>query len=246
MLRTASGRTPVTVPNVVAVLPGSDPNLRAEYVVFSAHIDHVGVGRPDASGDSIFNGADDDASGTTAVLEVAQAFAAQQQAPARSLIFLLVSGEEKGLLGSQYFAEHPTVPLGQIVANINIDMIGRNHPDTVSAIGQEYTDLGATLQQVASSHVAELKLVAAPDLWPEENLFMRSDHYSFAAKGVPAIFFTTGLHPDYHKQSDEPETIDNDKLARIARLVYLLGESVANSPARPQWTAAGKAKLKLQ
>jgi hypothetical protein len=102
-LRTASGRTPVTVPNVVAVLPGSDPALRDQYIVFSAHIDHVGVGRPDATGDSIFNGADDDASGTAAVLEVAQAFAAQPKAPARSLIFLLVSGEEKGLLGSKYF-----------------------------------------------------------------------------------------------------------------------------------------------
>jgi hypothetical protein len=246
VLRTASGRIPVAVPNVVGVLPGSDPVLRDEYVVFSAHIDHVGIGRPDAQGDSIFNGADDDASGTTAVLEVAQAFAAQPKAPARSLIFLLVSGEEKGLRGSAHFAAHPTVPIDKLVADINIDMIGRNHPDTVSAIGQEYTDLGATLQQVAGTHAAELKLVAAPDLWPEEDLFTRSDHYSFATRGVPAIFFTTGLHADYHKQSDEPETIDNDKLSRIARMVYLLGEAVANSHARPQWTEAGKAKLKLQ
>jgi len=229
----------------VAILPGSDPARRGEYVVFSAHMDHVGIGRPDARGDSIFNGADDDASGTAAVIELAQAFAAQPKPPARSLIFLLVSGEEKGLLGSQYFAQHPTVPIDSIVADLNIDMIGRNNPDTVSAIGQEFTDLGTTVQQVARQHAAELKLVAAPDLWPEENLFMRSDHYSFAARGVPAIFFTTGLHADYHKPSDEPQTIDNDKVARIARLIYLLGEAVADGAARPQWTAAGRAKLNL-
>jgi Zn-dependent M28 family amino/carboxypeptidase len=177
---------------------------------------------------------------------VAQAFAAQQKAPARSLVFLLVSGEEKGLLGSQYFAQHPTVPIEKIIADINIDMIGRNNPDTVSAIGQEYSDLGTTVQQVATAHAGELKLVVAPDLWPEENLFVRSDHYSFAARGVPAIFFTTGLHADYHKVSDEPGTIDNDKVARISRLIYLLGEAVAKAPARPQWTEAGRAKLKLQ
>ena len=245
LLRTATGRVAARVPNAVAMLPGSDPARRGEYVVFSAHMDHVGIGRPDARGDSIFNGADDDASGTAAVIELAQAFAAQPKAPARSLIFLLVSGEEKGLLGSQYFAQHPTVPIDSIVADLNSDMIGRNNPDTVSAIGQEFTDMGTTVQQVARQHAAELKLVVAPDLWPEENLFMRSDHYSFAAREVPAIFFTTGLHADYHKPSDEPQTIDNDKVARIARLIYLLGEAVADGAARPQWTAAGRAKLNL-
>lgn len=246
LVRSASGRAPSSVPNVVAVLPGSDPVLKHEYVVFSAHIDHVGVGAPDATGDSIYNGADDDASGTTAVLEVAQAFAARGTAPKRSLVFLLVSGEEKGLLGSQHFAEHPTVPLEKVVANINFDMIGRNHPDTVVAIGMEYTGLGEVVQQVASRQREDLRLVVAPDLWPEENLFMRSDHYSFAAKGIPAIFFTTGLHGDYHKPSDEPETIDSDKLARISRLVYHLGEAVADAPEKPQWTEQGKAVLKLK
>jgi Zn-dependent M28 family amino/carboxypeptidase len=244
-LRTASGRTPVAVPNVVGILPGSDPALRNEYVVFSAHMDHVGVG-PAVNGDSIFNGADDDASGTTAVLEVAQAFAAAAAKPKRSLIFLLVSGEEKGLLGSRHFAANPPVPLERIVANINLDMVGRNHPDTVVAIGQEYSDLGATVQQVAQRHERELELKVAPDLWPQENLFMRSDHFSFASRGVPAIFFTTGLHEDYHKQSDEPGTIDHDKLARIARLIHQFGAEVANSAARPQWTAAGKTRLRLE
>jgi hypothetical protein len=246
VLRTATGRVATQAPNVVAILPGSDPVLRDQYVVFSAHSDHVGIGRPNAQGDSIYNGADDDASGVAAVLEVAQAFAARPRAPARSLIFLLVSGEEKGLLGSQYFAQHPPVAVEQLVANINIDMIGRNHPDTVSAIGQEYTDMGATLQRVAQRHQAELKLVAAPDLWPQENYFVRSDHYSFAARGVPAIFFMTGPHPDYHQASDHAEKIDHDKLTRIARLIYLLGDEVANAPAKPQWTEAGRAKLNLR
>lgn len=245
LIRSVAGRTPALAPNVVGVIPGSDPELRHEYIVFSAHLDHVGVGTPDASGDSIFNGADDDASGVTAVLEVAQAFAALETAPKRSLLFLFVSGEEKGLLGSKHYASQPTVPLEQLVANVNIDMIGRNHPDTVVAIGLEYTDIGTTLQRVAAERNGELKLVVAPDLWPEENLFRRSDHYSFASKGIPAIFFTTGLHEDYHKPSDEPETIDNDKLARIARLVYHLGEALADAPARPQWTQQGRELLKL-
>jgi Zn-dependent M28 family amino/carboxypeptidase len=228
---------------VVALLPGSDPALKDTYVVFSAHMDHVGVGQPNAKGDSIYNGADDDASGTTAVLEVAQAFAALKQKPKRSLLFVTVSGEEKGLLGSAYFAEHPPVAAEHIVADINIDMIGRNNPDTVVAIGQEYTTLGTTVQEVARAH-ADLKLKVAPDLWPEEQLFFRSDHFSFAQKGIPAIFFTTGLHDDYHQPSDEPATIDADKLARIARLVYHLGEAVASATTAPKWTEQGTSAMK--
>jgi len=226
-------------PNVVAILPGSDPALRDTYVVFSAHIDHVGVGTPDASGDSIFNGADDDASGTTALIEVAQAFAALTVGPARSLIFLGVSGEEKGLLGSRHFTENPSVPRDAIVANINLDMIGRNAPDTVVAIGQDYTSLGRVVQEVATAH-PELGLTVAPDLWPEENLFLRSDHFNFARIGVPAIFFTTGLHDQYHKQSDEIELIDTDKLSRVARLVFYLGSAIAAKPDAPTWTELGR------
>ena len=232
-------------PNVVAILPGSDPVLRDSYVVFSAHMDHVGVGSANAKGDSIFNGADDDASGTSAVLELAQAFAAlpAAQRPKRSLIFLTVSGEEKGLFGSKHFVEHPPVAAEKIVANINIDMIGRNNPDTVVAIGQEYTTLGTIVQQVRTAH-PELKLVVAPDLWPQEQLFFRSDHFNFAAKNIPAIFFTTGLHADYHQQSDEPATIDNEKLARIAQLIFHFGESIAANATAPAWTEQGKAAMK--
>jgi hypothetical protein len=226
------------VPNVVAVLRGSDPALRDEYVVYSAHFDHVGVGPPDASGDTIYNGADDNASGTSAVLELARAFASLERRPARSIMFVLVSGEEKGLLGSMYFVQNSPVPASQMVANINADMIGRNAPDTVVAIGQDYSSLGPTVQQVAARH-PELGLVVAPDLWPQEQLFFRSDHFAFAAREIPAIFFTTGLHEQYHQPSDQAHLIDNDKLARISSLLFHFGLEVANASTRPQWTPDG-------
>lgn len=225
-------------PNVVAILEGSDPTLKDTYVVFSAHMDHVGVGRPNQKGDSIYNGADDDASGTTAIIEVAEAFASMPQRPKRSLIFLTVSGEEKGLFGSKYFVENPPVPVEKMVANINIDMIGRNAPDTTVAIGQDYSSLGGTLQAVVTAH-PELKLLVAQDLWPEEKLFFRSDHFNFAMKKIPALFFTSGLHADYHQPSDEADTIDNDKLARTAQLVFWLGHEIANNATAPAWTEAG-------
>ncbi len=224
-------------PNVAGILRGSDPTLRDTYIVLSAHMDHVGVGRPDASGDSIYNGADDDASGTSAVLEVAEALAAGER-PARSVMFLLVSGEEKGLLGSRYFSENPTIPLDRIVANINIDMIARNAPDTVVAIGQEYSSLGPLMHDIVRRH-PELGLTASPDLWPQERFFFRSDHFNFARKEIPAIFFFSGVHEDYHRPSDEVEKIDADKAARIARLAYYLTREVANAAQAPQWTEEG-------
>jgi Zn-dependent M28 family amino/carboxypeptidase len=242
-LRTPITGSSVAAPNVVAVLPGSDSALSREYIVFSAHIDHVGVGSPDETGDSIYNGADDDASGVSAVLEIAEAFASLERRPARSLMFVLVSGEEKGLLGSQAFVEEPPVPTARMAANINIDMIGRNAPDTVVAIGQDYSSLGPSIQAVAAAH-PELGLTVAPDLWPEEQLFFRSDHFSFAVQEVPAIFFTTGLHDDYHQPSDEPETIDNDKLTRIARLLFRFAHELASAPERPQWTPEGLAEVR--
>ena len=225
-------------PNVVAVLPGSDPELKNTYLVLSAHMDHIGVGAPNAQGDSINNGADDDASGTSAVLEVAEALAALPQRPARSVLFLNVSGEEKGLLGSQYFADHPVVPLTSIVADINIDMIGRNAPDTVVAIGQDYSSLGPLTQEVARNH-PELHLTASRDIWPQERFFFRSDHFNFARKDIPAIFFFTGVHEDYHRPSDEVQKINTDKAARISRLVYYLALEIANRRAPPKWTEQG-------
>jgi hypothetical protein len=225
-------------PNVVAVLPGSDPELRNTYVVLSGHMDHIGVGRPNERGDSINNGADDDASGTSAVVEIAEALASLPTRPARSIIFLTVSGEEKGLLGSQYFSEHPVVPLGSIVANINMDMIGRNAPDSIVAIGQDYSSLGPLTQEVARSH-PELRLTVSRDIWPQERFFFRSDHYNFARKEIPAIFFFAGVHEDYHRPSDEVEKIDADKAARVARLAYYLASEIANRREPPKWTASG-------
>ncbi|HEX7088807.1 MAG TPA: M20/M25/M40 family metallo-hydrolase [Longimicrobiales bacterium] len=234
----------VRAPNVVALLRGSDPVLRETYVVFSAHMDHVGIGAPDASGDSIFNGADDDASGTSALVEVAEAFAALPERPARSLIFLAVSGEEKGLLGSRHFANHPPVPIQSIVADINLDMIGRNSPDSIAAVGLDYSSLGALAQEVARAHADELRLTVAPDLWPEERLFFRSDHFNFAAKEIPAIFFFAGLHEDYHRPSDEVEKLDAEKAARVARLVFYLGHRIATDPEAPRWTEQGLAEVR--
>jgi hypothetical protein len=224
-------------PNVVGILRGSDPALRDEYVVFSAHMDHVGVGAPDPSGDSIYNGADDDASGTSTVLELAEAFARLEPRPARSLIFLTVSGEERGLWGSDWFAGHPPVPIERVVANLNIDMIGRNWPDTIVAIGREHSDLGATLERVNRAH-PELGMTAIDDPWPAESFYTRSDHYNFARRGVPILFFFSGTHADYHRPSDEAERIDVDKTARVGRLLFWLGLEIANGRGRPRWDPA--------
>jgi hypothetical protein len=225
-------------PNVVGILEGSDPALKHEYVVFSAHMDHVGTagaGRCRAQGaDSICNGADDDASGTIAVVEAAQAFARLQPRPKRSLIFLTVSGEEHGLWGSDYFAGHPPVPIAGIVADLNMDMVGRNWRDTIVVIGKEQSDLGATLNQVNARH-PELDMTAIDDIWPRENFYYRSDHYNFARRGVPILFFFNGTHADYHRPSDEPDKIDAEKESRIVKLVFYLGLEVANAPAKPKW-----------
>ena len=222
----------LTAPNTVGILEGSDPVLRREYLVFSAHMDHIGVtpGLPD----SVNNGADDDGSGTTGVIELAEAFSRPGARPRRSIIFLTVSGEEKGLWGSRYFSEHPPVPVDRIVADINIDMIGRNWADTIVAIGKEHSDLGATLERVNRAH-PELGMTAIDDRWPEERFYFRSDHYNFARKGVPILFFFNGVHPDYHQPSDSPDKIDAEKESRILRLLYFLGRQVGDADARPKW-----------
>ncbi len=230
-------------PNVVAVIRGSDPQLRDEYVVFSAHMDHVGIGTADATGDSIYNGADDDASGTAALVEVAEAFATLEEPPARSLLFLAVSGEEKGLLGSRYFSDHPTVPLKSIVANINVDMIARNAPDSVVVIGQEYSSLGPLVRAVASENTS-LGLTVVPDPWPEERFFFRSDHFNFARKEIPALFFFAGVHEDYHQPSDEVDKIDADKAARVARLIFHTAHAIADDASPPEWTEEGLTQIR--
>ncbi|HET9334111.1 MAG TPA: M28 family peptidase [Gemmatimonadota bacterium] len=227
-----------TAPNVVAMLRGSDPELADTYVVFSAHMDHVGVGTANAAGDSIYNGADDDASGTSALVEMAEAFAMLDVAPLRSVVFLNVSGEEKGLLGSRWFTEHPTIPIEGIVANVNMDMIARNAPDSIVVIGQEYSSLGSLVQRVAAEH-SDLGLTVSGDLWPEERFFFRSDHFNFARLEIPALFFFAGVHEDYHQPSDEVEKIDADKAARVARLAFWTAHAIADSPEAPAWTPQG-------
>ena len=229
-----------TAPNTIGILEGSDPKLRGEYLVFSAHMDHIGItpGRRD----SINNGADDDGSGTTGVIELAEAFSRPGVRPARSILFITVSGEEKGLWGSRYFSEHPTVPLDHIVADLNIDMIGRNWRDTIVAIGKEHSDLGATLERVNAAH-PELHMTAIDDRWPEERFYFRSDHYNFARKGVPILFFFNGTHPDYHEVTDSPDKIDGEKESRILRLLFYLGQEVANAPKRPEWNPESRAEI---
>jgi Zn-dependent M28 family amino/carboxypeptidase len=145
-----------------------------------------------------------------------------------------VSGEEKGLWGSGYFAAHPPVPVEQMVANFNADMVGRNWSDTIVVIGKEHSDLGETMNRVNAQH-PELNMTAIDDLWPEENFYSRSDHINFARRGVPILFFFNGTHEDYHQPGDEVEKIDGDKTARIVRLMFYLGLEVANAPDRPKW-----------
>jgi hypothetical protein len=232
-----------TPANVVAVRRGSDPELADSYVVLTAHYDHVGIGSPDETGDSIYNGADDDASGTAAIVEMAEAFASLPEAPARSVIFLAVSGEEKGLLGSMAYAEDPPmIDIGAVVANVNMDMIGRNAPDTVIGIGQEYSTLQGILDEIQSHH-PELGLNVILDPAPEKNFFFRSDQLAFVQQGIPAVFFTTDDHEDYHRPSDEADKIDNDKAARIAKLGFLMAYHIAQDPTPPSWTEEGRAQV---
>ena len=166
--------------------------------------------------------------------EYIEAFAGLNPRPKRSIIFLNVSGEEKGLWGSEYFADHPAVPINSIVADLNIDMIGRNWKDTIVAIGKEHSDLGATLNRVGAAH-PELNMRPIDDIWPQENFYFRSDHYNFARKGVPILFFFSGTHPDYHQVGDSPDKIDAEKESRVAQLIFYLGIEVANSAERPKW-----------
>jgi hypothetical protein len=236
-LRTRAEVRSETAPNTIGILDGSDPDLADEYVVFTAHMDHLGVDEdagPEA--DSVFNGADDDGSGTVTIVELAEAFASLETRPRRSLVFLTVSGEERGLLGSRWYSENPSVPLDATVANLNMDMIGRNWTDTIVAIGKQESTLGELVDAVAASH-PELGMDVIDDLWPEESFYTRSDHYNFARKGVPILFFFNGVHQDYHQVSDEVDAIDHEKMSRIGRLVFYTGLAIAEDDEPPMWDA---------
>ena len=238
---------PLRAPNVVGMLEGSDPELKSEYVLLTGHMDHIGTagsgqGCVAKGADSICNGADDDASGSVGVVELAQAFSQLTPRPRRSLVFMTVSGEERGLWGSTYYMEHPAVPLAQTVAALHSDMIGRNWKDSIVVIGKEHSDLGATLNRVGVEH-PELHMKPTDDIWPEENFYFRSDHINFAKKGVPILEFFSGVHPDYHQVSDEVSKIDGEKTSRIIKLDFYLALAVANAAERPKWNPASYEKI---
>ncbi|HEY2825734.1 MAG TPA: M20/M25/M40 family metallo-hydrolase, partial [Gemmatimonadales bacterium] len=221
--------------------------LKSEYVFLTGHMDHIGTpgsgeGCEPKGADTICNGADDDASGTIGVVELAQALSQLHPRPKRSLVFMTVSGEERGLWGSQYYSEHPVVPLAQTVADLNTDMIGRNWKDSIVVIGKEHSDLGATLNRVGAEH-PELHMKPTDDIWPQENFYFRSDHYNFARKGVPILFFFNGVHDDYHQASDDVAKIDGEKESRIIKLDFYMALAVANTAARPKWNPESYRKI---
>lgn len=232
--------------NVVALLEGSDPQLKDQVVVLSAHYDHVGIGRPDSTGDRIYNGADDDGSGTIAVLNMATAFKKAAEdgiRPRRSILFLHVAGEEKGLLGSRYYSDHPIIPIEKTVADLNTDMIGRidiEHEkkgveDYVYVIGGDLisSELDSLLR-VANKVTGDVILSGRyNDLNDPNQFYRRSDHWNFGRLGVPFIFFFTGVHKDYHRPGDEVEKILFDKYHKIARTIYGTAVLTANADERP-------------
>jgi hypothetical protein len=220
--------------NVVGLLEGGDPVLKNQVVVFSAHFDHLGVG---ANG-AIYHGADDDGSGTSMVMDLAQAFSKNPVRPKRSLLFLTVSGEEKGLLGSSYYTSHPIIPLNETIADFNTDMIGRmdtTHERTKDVpytymIGSDKisTELDSVLQ-VANKETENIQLDYTYNNPNDPNHFYtRSDHYNFARKGVPIAFFFTGVHADYHRPTDTVDKILFDRIVKIGHVVYYAGWKTAN------------------
>jgi len=234
--------------NVVGVRPGSDASLQNEYVVLSAHLDHVGVGEP-INGDRIYNGAMDDASGVASLLDIAAALNENKTQTKRSLLFVAVTGEEKGLLGSRYFAAHPTVTLSSLAADLNMDMFLPLYPLhllTVWGLGE--SDLGDLARRVSKSVDVEVQ----DDPQPQRNIFIRSDQYSFIRKGVPSLMMAFGAKPGsqeeqiaktwltnrYHAPSDDlNQPVDLKAAGQYNRLMMTLAEAVANNPARPKWKA---------
>lgn len=232
--------------NVIAILEGADSALHSEYVVYTAHMDHIGMGNA-VGGDSIYNGADDNASGTAAVLAVADAFSRLRTRPRRSVMFVLVTGEEGlGLAGSEFFLNQPPVPVSAIVVDLNADMVGRNWRDTVVVLGRRDSDLGFTVDRVTAAF-PELGLAIidsstqpgdAPDV-----LYRWTDHAAFIRRAIPFLYFYSGMHADYHGRGDSPDKIDVEKTARISRLMFHVGLAIANADARPRWDPERFARL---
>lgn len=229
----------VTGHNVLGYIEGSDPALKDELVVLTAHYDHLG-----RTGDDTYFGADDNASGTSTLLEMAQAFALAKQkgmGPRRSVLVLFVTGEEKGLLGSRYYTENPVFPLASTVANVNVDMVGRTDDrhktsDYIYVIGsdkisQDLHDINEAMN--AAYTKLELDYTYNDEKDPNR-YYYRSDHYNFAEKGVPAIFFFSGVHADYHRPSDTADKIDYERMAKVGRLVFHTTWELANRDERPR------------
>jgi len=239
----------VTTQNVIAVVEGSDPVLKAEYVALGAHYDHVGVGTP-INGDAIRNGADDDGSGTVALLAMAEALSKAPRHPKRSVLFVWHMGEEMGLWGSQYFTTFPTVPIDKIVAQLNIDMIGRSRadgdsnprnkdlsgPNEVYVIGSKMmsTELGDLSEAVNNAYLKMTFNYRYDDPKDPERFFYRSDHFNYALKNVPIIFYFTGVHADYHQPGDEVAKIDFPKFEKIARTIYATLWEIGELKVRPK------------
>jgi hypothetical protein len=238
-------RKPVPSQNVIGVLEGTDPQLKNEYILLTAHYDHVGVGRQGGGRttpeDSIFNGARDNAMGVVALLTAAKALAKER--PRRSVIILAVTGEELGLLGSQYYAENPLIPLKNVVYNLNTDGAGYNDTAYVAVIGWGRTGTNAHIEQATSTF--GLKPFADPA--PEQGLFDRSDNVAFAAKGVPGLTFSPGItafddtiNTYYHQVADEADHVDMNYLLKYAQAYALAARLIANDPAKPLWKAGDK------
>ncbi len=229
--------------NVVAVLRGADPTRNRTYVALGAHHDHVGIVPPE-NGDSIANGADDNASGSMALLAAATAAAAMTPRPARSLLFVWHAAEEEGLLGAEHFVANPTMAVDSIVAQINADMVGRNHPDSLYIVGPRAAP-GRQSEVVGTIADSVNATLARPFLfnreWDDpahpEQIYVRSDHYRYAQAGIPVLFLTTGLHEDYHRVTDTPDKVDIEKLARVTDYLLRTAVAIAERPARPRPTA---------
>lgn len=227
--------------NVVGYLEGSDPKLKDEFVIYSAHYDHVGIGKPNAENDSIYNGARDNAIGTVTVLSVAENFA--KYPTKRSALFILFTGEEKGLLGSQYYVENPVMPLDKMVYCFNSDGAGYNDTTKITIFGLHRTTVGQHLIDAGK----EFGLDVIDDPAPEQNLFDRSDNVNFAKKGIPSPTLSLGftafdeeINKYYHQVTDNPDNLDYDYLVKFFKSYVLSSRLIANDPVTPFWTEGDK------
>lgn len=233
----------ITSQNVIGTIEGTDPKLKDEYIIYSAHYDHIGIGSPDAKGDTIYNGARDNAIGTTAVLNIAENLA--KYPTKRSALFILFTGEEKGLLGSQYYVQNPVLPLNQMIYCFNTDGGGYNNTSLATIAGLKRTT--AQKHMVEGAKTFGLKALDIDDVAPEEGLFDRSDNVSFAAVGIPAPTYSTGfdafddeINKYYHQAADEADSLDYDYLVKFYQGYVLSGRLIANDPEKPFWIKGDK------